>query len=143
MANVLMVKERVRTILTEEFGTIDVDSDGDFSLRNGSARIFVRVSELGEDSTVVRLFCQLVEGATPSDELFHYVAMEGGNYYFGHLAVAEREDGSVGLFFMHRLLGDLLDPEELVGAVIGMLSSADDIDDEVVGRFGGRRFHED
>ncbi|MFT4089006.1 MAG: hypothetical protein QM658_17985, partial [Gordonia sp. (in: high G+C Gram-positive bacteria)] len=43
----------------------------------------------------------------------------------------------------HNLLGDFLDPEELMSAVYGLAFVADDVDDELKAKFGGLRFHED
>lgn len=142
MPSVLETKERVRAILTDEFGSVDVDSDGDFSLRNGSARVFVRVGDLDDDQTIVKLFSMVTSGATPSDALFEYVAVEGAGYYLGRLGARELPNGTVDLWLTHRLLGDTLDPEELIGSVVALAVTADELDDDLVARFGGSVFHE-
>ena len=47
-----------------------------------------------------------------------------------------------GVWLAHNLLGDHLDPEELI-ATLGLLGrTADRIDDELKGDFGGQRFND-
>ena len=50
-------------------------------------------------------------------------------------------DEGITVTFSHNLLGDYLDAEELMYAVGGVASSADELDDELVAKFGGRTFH--
>lgn len=137
------VKERVQRILTEK-GTIGIDGDGDFTFQAGSSRVFIRVSEReGTDTTIVAVFAPVLRDVQPSPELFEFIAREGGDYFFGHLSFLGFEDGTSLLLFKHNLLGDYLDPEELhwvVGAVGG---TADDLDDDLQAKFGGKRVHED
>ena len=42
--------------------------------------------------------------------------------------------------FDHALLGDFLDPDELIGAVRDHVHTADELDDIVHDRFGGKRY---
>lgn len=140
-ADVLAVKDRVLRYLVDFLGGVQVDRDGDFTLRNGSAQVFVSVRAFGEASTAVRIFAPINYDVPASPELFHYVATRG-SYVFGHLRCSER-DGTVAVTLGHTLLGEFLDPEELRVALFFVASFGDRLDDEIKSQFGGRRFHED
>ena len=51
-----------------------------------------------------------------------------------------KEKGTCFLQLDHTLLGDYMDPAELLAAVGGVLYSADDLDEVVHTRFGGKRY---
>ena len=138
---VAVVKEKVQRYLLEVLNTVSVDRDGDFTFREGSARLFISVQPVGDSSASVRIVAPVVSEAPSSPELFKYIATDG-SYRFGHLTCQEK-DGKVSILFVHSLLGDFLDPDELKLAVFLMARTADEIDDEIVKRFGGRKFHED
>lgn len=136
------VKEKVQRSLVREFGTISVDADGDYWVTAGSARVYVSVKEWNE-RTVVEVFAQTNFGLTPSPELYEWVAKHSNSYRFGHVSLVELDDGTARIDFCHRLLGDFLDPDELTVAVGAVGFTADEIDDEIKDRFGGRRFHDE
>lgn len=139
-SNLLEVRDKVQRILSTRLGSIEVDSDGDFTIRHESARLFIRCWEQRDD-VIIRLTCPFVFEAQPSPELFRHVATEGA-YLFGNVTASEGEDG-VTLVMHHSLLGNYLDEEELMGAVVRVLGTANEIDDELAAKFGGRVFHED
>jgi hypothetical protein len=140
-ARIEAVREKVQRYLTDQFGTVQIDRDGDFTFRWGSARIFIRVGELGDDKTVVAIWAPTNNDVPPTPELFHYIATNNA-YTFGSLMAVERGD-KVNVAFKHSLLGDTLDPDELVLAAVLLAGTADQIDTEIQQRFGGRIFHED
>lgn len=139
--SVEQVGKKVQRMLAEMFGSISIDSDGDFFVRFDSATVFVRVFETHAGTTMVRVFAVVLSGARLSDDLYRWVATSGQDYFFGHMQVVERENGSGLLLFEHHLLGDYVDPDELSFAVHAMGSVADDIDDELQQRFGGSTFN--
>ena len=143
MGNVDQVRAKVQQILTENFSSVVIDSDGDFSLRRGSAQVFVRVwAREGSEPTFVAVTVPLLLEVKPSPELFEFVAIHADDYVFGHLNASRRDD-SIDIFLSHTLLGDYLDEAELDSAVGVLLGVADKLDDELKAQFGGRRFHED
>ena len=81
-------------------------------------------------------------GVPLTPELYKWVATEGQAYFFGHPGVVERENGLGDIHFRHNLLGDFLDPEELKWGVLALGDTADDLDDELQARFGGKKFTE-
>ena len=147
MSEMLAVKDKVERYLLDLGIRPEVMDGGGWTFRNGSARIFVRLRErqLKGDSTsaLVDVFAPVLLDVKPSPELWEYVAKNTDNWIFGHLSAEPTDDGTVTLILSHRLLGDYLDPEELKTAVGGIAVSADEVDDELRQRFGGRRFHED
>jgi hypothetical protein len=141
--DVATVRSKVQQFLTQNFNDVNVDKDGDFSLRYGSARIFIRILTRDQvDFTWISMDIPLLLNVKETPEVFEYVALHADDYMFGHLNAVRTDDG-LRIFSSHALLGDYLDEQELVRAVGAMLSTAEDLDDELQAKFGGRRFHED
>jgi len=136
------VREKVRQILTQKFN-VGVDSDGDYTVAYESAQGWIRVLPISDDGekTVVRVEAPLLFGVKETDELYKYVAIHTDDYMFGHLSLAATPDGMM-VMFVHTLLGNYLDEEELLAAVIGVVGSGNDLDDKLQGMFGGRRYSE-
>lgn len=144
MGDAAAVKAKVQQYLTDAFRSVSIDRSGDFSLRHESARIFVEVTSKSADAPViVKLTIPVLFGVNSGPELHEYVAFHADDYFFGHFSLESRDDGSTDLFFSHRLLGDYLDEAELEIAVAWMITTANDVDDELQARFGGTKFHED
>jgi hypothetical protein len=139
----LVLKDKVQRYLTELVGTVEVAPDGALTLQVGSTRVFVRSLPWGEDKTTVGVSCPVLMGVKASPELFEHVATHSDDYLFGHLSAQRADDGTVTVTFTHTLLGDYLDPEELKVAVGAVVTTADQIDDDLKARFGGTRFHDD
>lgn len=137
------LRTKVQQYLTQNFNNVTVDRDGDYSLRHGSARIFVRtMTRDAIDWTWVNLWVPVLLNVKETPAVFEYVALHADDYLFGHLHAVKGENGlAIGL--RHVLLGDYLDEAELTHAVVAILGCADDLDDELKAQFGGKRFHED
>ena len=76
-----------------------------------------------------------------SPELYEWAAVEGRQKWFGGVAVQKNQDGKTAFVtFDHTLLGNFLDPDELSSAVYMMGWTADDLDDLVTTKFGGKRW---
>jgi hypothetical protein len=141
--DVAATRSKVQQFLTQNFGDVNIDKDGDFSLRHGSTRVFVRTRSREEaDFTWVSIDVPLLLGVKETPEVFEHVALHSDDYLFGHLNAVRNDDG-LGIFLSHALLGDYLDEPELLRAVAGMLFTADELDDELKTQFGGTRFHEE
>lgn len=141
MTAIEATRQRVQRMLADLFGTIEIDREGDFTFRHGSARVFISVSDGFGEHTLVSVRAITNLRVPPSPELFRYISTDN-HYIFGALRAHEGDEG-VLITFRQTLLGDTLDPEELQAAVIAVASTADDVDDEIQSRFGGDRFHED
>jgi len=112
-----------------------------------STVVRVSVHDWGENSdgdprTVVEIKAPVLFKVKPTPKLFEWVAREGGDYWFGHLSVHDDDSGTVTIMMRHSLLGDYLDEPELMHALMGVLHTADRLDDEMQKKFGGERLKE-
>ena len=96
----------------------------------------------GEPRSLVNISSPILWAVPPSPALFEWIAREGGQYFFRHVSAADdvRDQGKVFLSMNHTLLGDYIDEEELASAMYAVLNTADQLDDELQKRFGGRRW---
>ena len=148
MANVDATMMKVQRILTGPMG-LRISLSGNtvtVSFTDVSTRVNVSVTDWGKNkdgdpSSLVQLSCPILWEVDPTPALFEWVARQGGNYYFGHVSVQDDNSAPGKLFLMmsHTLLGDYLDEDELSSALYAMLGTADKLDDELKGKFGGKR----
>lgn len=145
MATVEATTQKVQRMLVEGFGNVMLTKDG-FAVERGSTRVNIEVKDWGKDgkgdpSSVVRLWAPLVRELTPTPEFYRWAAVDGSRFLFGSVTVLESEDAEACLaVFDHSLLADYLDMDELCGAVAIIAATADDLDDVVHDRFGGKRY---
>jgi hypothetical protein len=99
----------------------------------GSSVVRVRVQALGDSHSVVTVLSPVVVDIEPSDALARYLVEENGKLLFGAFSLVDDV-----VLLNHSILGDSLDPGELKASVDVVLSTADDYDDVIVERFGGR-----
>ena len=145
MATVEATTQKVQRMLVEGFGNVMLTKDG-FAVERGSTRVNIEVKDWGKDgkgdpSSVVRIWAPLVRELTPTPEFYRWAAVEGSRFLFGSVTVLESEEVEACLVvFDHALLADYLDMDELCGAVAIIAATADDLDDVVHDRFGGKRY---
>lgn len=146
MADVPGVAYKVQGYLQALLGRVTLEGEGEFSVQHGSSRSFIRVWSPRPDDpearTFVRIMVPLLLDVPESPELNEYVAFHGDDYILGHLSLYKTPEGELRVFFTHSLLGDYLDQAELENALFAILKTADDLDNELQGRFGGVTFHE-
>lgn len=146
MATVEATAQKVQRILVEEFNDVRLRKDGSFVLEVGSSAAFVQVKEWTADSegnprTLVYIWAPLGRDVKPTEELYHWAATDGQQLWFGGVTCYDdKEKGTTFLQLDHTLLGDFIDPAELVSAVGAVMFSADDLDEIVHTRFGGKRY---
>ena len=140
MGNIDPVRAKVQSILAERF-TVELTSNGGYSLRHESAQLFVELVDQ-ETRVLVKLTCPVLFKVKATPEMFEHIALHADDYYFGHLSAFRTEDGA-SIYFTHVLLGDYLDSEELIQVVVALLQGSNSLDDELQGIFGGQRYHED
>jgi hypothetical protein len=137
--SVEQVKIMVQRILTEELTSVRLGSDGLIILENDSATGFVEVLEWGDDQTIVKVSSTVLWDVPLVPDLFQWVATEGQARWFAHYRVFIDDDGTGDLMLEHDLLGDFLDPAELIEAVYAVMVGADSMDEDLQSRFGGKR----
>ncbi|GAB08588.1 hypothetical protein GOARA_013_00320 [Gordonia araii NBRC 100433] len=144
MANVDAVKSKVQEFLVSNLNNVGLTKDG-FTIRNGSAQIFVSVRQWGDKDTLVKFEVPVLFDVPRSPELYEYIAFHASDWVFGTIGLnaSDEDPGKVVITLEHSLQGDYLDEPELMEAVRLLAQIGDKIDDELKSQFGGTRFHED
>jgi hypothetical protein len=135
--HVEMTTRRVRRYLDEQYGGFDHHPDWGFHGAFGSARVFVDVLPVLDDSTAVRASAPVLSDVDLSDGLALRVAEIAAESPFGAFAYL---GGRRELWFQHAILGDDLDVVELEAAIGTVSGVADGWDDRLAGEFGGLRY---
>jgi hypothetical protein len=143
--NELSVKDKVQRYLSEVFPKMIIDEDGDFAFRWHSTQMWVSVREVKETErcagyVAVRVFANTNNRVPPSPALYEHVATQG-RFAFGALRCYRKDEG-VRIFLEHTLIGDFLDPSELMICFSEMAHTANAVDDEIKSKFGGVVYHE-
>jgi hypothetical protein len=153
MSNLLVVKDKVSRYARELFSVVQIDNDGDLIIPYESTKVFIRflereVSPEREEfwnknqlsRTGVYIWAPTIIDVTPTNELYKWIATEGAEYFYGHCRVGKYGDnGNVEVIFEICIPGDTIDPGELKQALIAVATTADDLDDELKTKFGGKR----
>lgn len=144
MATVDVTSQRVQRILVGEF-EVTLTKDGGFRVDLGSTAVFITVKEWTPDNdgnprSIVRVSAPLGRKVAATPELFRWAAIDGRARLFGGVTVFEEEGGTLFLVYDHTLLGDFIDPAEMITAVYAIGSTADEFDEIVHDRFGGKRY---
>lgn len=130
---------RVRSILEHHVGSFRHADDGQFEVSADSTVCRIGVVEQPSGRTLVYVTAFILKAVPATAEVFEYVALHTNDWIFGHLC-ADREVGGLVLSMRHTLLGETLDPDELLTAVIDLSAVANQLDDELQSRFGGLRW---
>ena len=101
----------------------------------------ITVNKLGNDKTVVMLSAVVLRDVKVTSKLKEYVGSRSADFIFGNLALLHDQGQKEGiLLFRHSILGDVLDEEELLNSLAMVVSTADNLDEELQKKFGGKRF---
>lgn len=106
-----------------------------FSIPTGSAITHVFVSPWGDDETTVCVRSYVVMGAELNSDLMYFLLKENTKMVFGAFGLDQDDD----IFFDHTILGGHLDKETLKASVKAVMQIADEYDDQIVSRWGGKR----
>jgi hypothetical protein len=138
------VKMRVLKMLSNHM-SVRIDDDGDILTTHESAVCWVRVKEWGKATdegmdVVIQVIAPILWDVKRTPALYEWVATEGQGFVFGHVACNSNSNASLtNLFFEHAILGDNVDEPEIVHSVFIMLTTANKLDDDLIGKFGGRK----
>jgi type III secretion system-like peptide-binding chaperone len=135
--NISATRDAVASMLANLVGRVELAATGDLSFPFESTRIFINVRQFGDSSAVVNVFAITNVDLEPSPQLYEFVATHSGDWVMGHLAL-DVTDGRGTLVLRHTLLADYLDEPELSNAVRAIAFTADEIDNELKAKFGGR-----
>jgi hypothetical protein len=152
MATVDQTMLKVQRLLTGPCG-LRIQLQGDLisvAFSNVSTELHLSVVDWGktkdgEPRTLVHITSPILRGVTPTPALYEFLAREAQRYWFGHVQVFDdaNNKGMVTLQMSHTLLGDYLDEEELKAAMFGVMDAADEQDDLMQQRFGGKRWKDE
>lgn len=131
------LRTKIGKYLRETVGSYEVTKDGSYSLRHGSTKLLVKPVGLpNTDKTIVSILAFVTIDVNMNNDLMKYIMDANTNLIFGKLVFLEDQKLIV---FQHSLLGDKLDPEELMAGIGAVAFSADKYDDEIRSKFGGKR----
>jgi hypothetical protein len=135
--HVEMTTRRVRRYLDDRHGGFQHDPDWGFHGAFGSARVFVDVLPVLDDSTAVRASAPVLSDVDLGDGLaVRATELTAGTRFGAFMHLPERRE----LWFQHAILGDDLDEVELDAAIDAVAAIADDWDDRLAAEFGGKRY---
>ena len=134
-------RDDVQSVLIDMFGKIEITQEKEFTFPFGSTRIFIDVFAIDEGTNVVNVYAIANVDVPPSEELFRFIALNADASLLGHLGAIERE-GVIDILFSHRLLAETLGSSELKRTVATVATAANEMDDVITERFGGRRYRD-
>ena len=107
----------------------------EFGVLVGSAFAQTSIYPFGESDAVISTRAYVVTGAELTADLMHYLLRENDRMTFGAFGLDEEGD----IFFEHSILGATADKEELKSSVSSVVLIADEYDDNIVEKWGGKR----
>ncbi len=133
---------KVANLLREALPDVDFvdEGPGNWGARNESVLVRVVVNtEDFPDRPFVDVIAFVLLGVKDDLNLYKYLMTEK-SYIFNKWEVeAGEENGTINLFLTARVLIDDLDASELGFAIMSTAVIADDIDEEIQKKFGGKR----
>lgn len=138
MASVKQVQSKVQSILTTELGSVRVAADGEIKINYESTLVTIAVEDYGNNETIVVITAIVTSGTKETPALYKFLNDTNANLRFGSLQYLSGNPSV--MILQYTILGDFLDPEELLNAVRAVVLIADKLDDEIVKEFGGKRF---
>lgn len=132
------VYERVARWMRELYGeefTRELDGVPGIGLAFGSATAYTVVTPRGEDDAVVKVYSLVVTDVQPEPDLMHFLLTKNVQFVIGRFGLDEDDD----IVFYHALRGSSCDKEMLRHTVRVVIRTADQMDDEIVARWGGAR----
>lgn len=136
MSRVTEVQQRIDEILTAS-GYPFRREEQRFRIERGTTAVFVSAHDWRDTHTLVELLCPVLHEVPCSEALLQRLNELNETLYFGK---AYWRDDTV--WIAHNLLGDDLDSGELIASVGLVAVVADKLDDELKGRFGGKRWRD-
>lgn len=142
MPTVDQVKNKVLKILASKF-QVQADEDGDVIIHHDSTAVIVSVDEYSKREgmqTVVKIQAMILRDVKRTPALYEWVATKGARRLIGHAVCFDSNNASyTDLNFVHNLMGDNLDENELLSGVLLVIATANELDDELQAKFGGKR----
>ncbi len=137
------VRKKVVRILADEFGALfRVDDDFGMEVAIRGTACFINLDE--RSVVLIDLYAPILRSVSLTNELFQWVATSGQDFQIGSVVLEMQESVDSGaLFYRYALVGNDIDPMELVYAVSMVGYSADRLIQILQPAFGGKSYHED
>lgn len=130
--------EKIKPWMTELFKdailTIS-ENEPVFSVNFGSAIAHTEVVPWGETEAIIVTQSRVVAEVEITPDLMYYLLRENDSLYFGRFSINSED----AVLFEHSLVGSTCDKQELKTSVITVVKFADEYDDKIVQRWGGKR----
>ena len=150
--NYLVVKDKVQRFAKQLFNIVELNDDGSLSIPYESTHVFIEVFDMTSTDaemnafrkendlsfTAVSVWAMVLLDVKPSNELYKWIAVEGQNFDYGSFKVVMRDDGLVNVVYRSAIGGDSLDAGELKEALLSVAGTADNNDEMLKTRFGGK-----
>jgi hypothetical protein len=130
----------IERLLLDMFGRVETSRDGAYTFPFDSTRVFIQPLVKG-GASITHVYAVTNVDVSASDELYEFIALNADSFLFGHLGVIRRGN-VVDVVLSHRLLTDALTPPELELVVTAVAATANQADDLIQRRFGGRRYRD-
>lgn len=139
----MQVRSKVEALLKDFLGHWEMDDDHDYVVRNESAVVFIRVaSSSSGDTCMVNIFSPVatqIPNMKQKTELAGMLLDSNAGVYFGKFGWREVSNGGM-VVCEQAILGSSLDKDSFNMALSAVATRANEIDDEIVARFGGKRW---
>jgi hypothetical protein len=143
MADLASIKNNVRKILANEFGSISEDDQGSFFIRNESTVAFIDVSDWehgGQNVGVIQIYAIVAMNLKEVNKDLAVELVTDLSRRFGSWFFLQNDQGKYNLIFKTDLIAATVDPAELINAVTLVAIVANEEDDKIVRKYGGTTF---
>ena len=136
---VVKLRDMIEPKLDEMVDQYFVDEHGNYVLGIESARVFIVPTWIENGAAVIRVFAITNLDVPITADLTKYLLEKNLEFVFGGFAL---DTAAGAVWFNHNLLGDFTAPEQLEATLAAVAQTADEYDDEIKNRFGGRLYVE-
>ena len=106
-----------------------------FFTQRGTTVVHVMVNPMGENEAVITVGARVVTGAKITPELMLFLLAHNSSSLFGAFGI-DPESGIIS--FDHSIIGSTCDMKELSTSITAVATTADELDDVIIGKFGGK-----
>jgi hypothetical protein len=125
---------KVEEYLAELFDDPYLDPEGGhFYVRYGTTVLEISIEAYGDEEAVVTIMSYCVQEVEVEEELLAGLLELNHQLAFGSFSMLGND-----IFFSHSLLGQNLQPRDLLRAITSVATIADDYDDRIVEKYGGQ-----
>ena len=130
--------EKIAQYMRELFGEMAYVNPNapHMSVRFGSALVHISVNPWTDEDATACIYSFLVAGADLQPDLLLHLLRLNDTMRFGAFGV----DAEQKVFFSYTATGNVLDKPTLRALIMAVAGTADDHDDKLVARWGGKRY---